>query len=510
MFGGSSLPSGPDLLRHCIRTLVGHDRLQEFADLATSSEAFDSLVPELVLQRFSDILDGVLPPEFYTGFKSAVPNSLHCLLARISQTCAVATTNFDDLIELAGSQTGIDNPQILHLHGIVSDHASLVHTIRNVGRGLEPDVERCLSENIRGKKLVLIGYSGNDEDVMGVLRAGGSQGLIWGVRDERDRAIENSASFRNIDVEYVELDLSAIRPSSIVRSGSDHAIQPVESDPLVQAEALAAVFLELEMYPAAAEVCAVGRLQLPGVVYRKVSLASLECYSLLRSGDPDSAVRTGEWALSADDRTRPRLRSRVLTDLGLALMEQTPPDLARVRNLFSEAKSLLQHIRNRSEIEESLLASAVHNLGYVDEIEGDYVRARRRYVEALRMKRKLGDLQYQITTERDLSIVSELLGQSTSAVRHRKKFFQLALKFSRYFDVFDYFMSLSQHYLRRSESAEAVRVLREGVGFFEATGLTGPFVEGLCARLRTELSKGTQQSAEALEPDSAAVADFGQ
>jgi hypothetical protein len=82
----------------------------------------------------------------------ARPNGIHESLAHLAVEGAfVATTNFDLAIESAAASQRLLLPDRvpLHLHGRADDPASLVHTIRAVGRGLPDGIDERFAAGLR-------------------------------------------------------------------------------------------------------------------------------------------------------------------------------------------------------------------------------------------------------------------------------------------------------------------------------------------------------------------------
>lgn len=123
-------------------------------------------------------------------------NRLHDFCAQvIERGGAVVTTNFDTLIEAALHARAIAfhrstlacrvrNEVLFKIHGSIDDAASLALTIDQVGAGLGPERSRSLRALLRGRVVLVLGYSGNDQlDILPVLRAAGYNRIIWIVHD---------------------------------------------------------------------------------------------------------------------------------------------------------------------------------------------------------------------------------------------------------------------------------------------------------------------------------------
>lgn len=130
------------------------------------------------------------------ALSSGAFNPLHHFCAQvIRRRGAVITTNFDTLIEAALESCSIPyhrsvrtsrvrNAVLFKIHGSIDDPASLALTIEQVGAGLGPERSRTLNKLVRGRILLVLGYSGNDQlDILPVLRSAGYERVVWIVHD---------------------------------------------------------------------------------------------------------------------------------------------------------------------------------------------------------------------------------------------------------------------------------------------------------------------------------------
>lgn len=127
-------------------------------------------------------------------------NRLHHFCAQvIKRRGAVITTNFDMMIEQALDAGAIPYDRgtlgcsskdaiLFKIHGSIDNPASLALTIDQVGAGLGPERTRSLHKVIRGRVVLVLGYSGNDQlDILPALRAGPYDRIVWLVHDSTSR-----------------------------------------------------------------------------------------------------------------------------------------------------------------------------------------------------------------------------------------------------------------------------------------------------------------------------------
>jgi tetratricopeptide (TPR) repeat protein len=483
MIAPTNLPSGTEMLRRATRTLVPDDRLARCREDTLAKEGIPRLVPELVFQRFHDILDE-LPPLLYNPFRSAVPNGVHQLVAELlARGAFVATTNFDLALEAAAHRSVSDGPtaRILHLHGRVDDHASLVHTIRAVGRGLPEPIERELGSGVRHRTLYVLGYSGNDREVMHAIGEARPTRVVWIVRAPTGLVMENLAhhSRRLANLSLQVTDLSCVHQVVVQRSGLPApTIEPHRPSaaapavpPLVQLELLLAILLQLQDYSAAGAAAEIAE-DLPGEDEQRASICCLKSFAARRSGDLTGATAIARRAIELAARARSTVRGRARTELALALLDAEPPPTDCAAELLHEAYALFEATvrEDHTELAETLLASAKHNLGFLHEMKLDYETALAHYRAALAKKVRLGDLPYQITSERDVALMLILLDRPAEAAPHLSRFHSLATEYADPYELAAFDLSLGMHRLHQRRPEDATGALRRARDAFGRIG----------------------------------------
>lgn len=125
------------------------------------------------------------------------PNAAHVALAQLATAGAkVWTVNFDHLIEeaakppltvLSWGEDPTPGAQVLKPHGTLGH--KLIVTAEHVLRGLDPLWEQRLRQDVRGRTVLFLGYSGRDLDFHSiwddVLR--GADRVIWVGEDDMER-----------------------------------------------------------------------------------------------------------------------------------------------------------------------------------------------------------------------------------------------------------------------------------------------------------------------------------
>jgi uncharacterized membrane protein YidH (DUF202 family) len=138
----------------------------------------------------------------YDAVADAKHNYIHLRLVELA-AASLFTVNMDSLLEDACKALGA-NQSLTHLHGIHSDHDSIVTTISQYLQDLPPHLHQQLREAITGKRVLVVGYSGRDRDIMPLFRLYAPQELTWLVHP---RADDDPSVSRNMEVEQEARDL---------------------------------------------------------------------------------------------------------------------------------------------------------------------------------------------------------------------------------------------------------------------------------------------------------------
>ena len=124
------------------------------------------------------------PGDLLSFFGAGAPNLNHSVLAAMldRRLARVVTTNFDELIEAQRLSPG-DRAGLLKPHGTFSAPAEMAIRLSQIGRGIvSPRIGRALAEALRGRDLLVVGYSGSDLDIRPLLRTADVRSVLWVVR----------------------------------------------------------------------------------------------------------------------------------------------------------------------------------------------------------------------------------------------------------------------------------------------------------------------------------------
>lgn len=197
----ANLPIARELHVALVRSVVGaisppvwQGRLR----LSQLEQAISHAIPEAIYEQIRHDVGRRIVDLFAGMFRQGSPNALHRVCARLAQAdrlTAIATTNFDCLLEEAltsraetvkviSTESGFakhrlrNTISILKLHGSIDRPRSIIATLSQVGKGLSASKRRILTHLLRQYVFVFAGWSDADIDLTPILMSG-SRPFIW-------------------------------------------------------------------------------------------------------------------------------------------------------------------------------------------------------------------------------------------------------------------------------------------------------------------------------------------
>lgn len=162
------------------------------------------------MEQFLESLSGgdgiptLVLAEVYKLVASNTPNNSHRRL--VSLNAKQFTVNMDTLLEAAGAT------RVEHLHGTWDNPSTIKTTVEHYAHGLTPVLERRFARAIRGQHLLVVGYSGQDIDVMPIIERHPPAKITWVSPSADDLGLEASALRENRlrhGREFIALPLTA-------------------------------------------------------------------------------------------------------------------------------------------------------------------------------------------------------------------------------------------------------------------------------------------------------------
>lgn len=175
----TSAPSGDDLavvaVGRLLESLAGEADADVLLEVARRQKR-SPLRLEAVMQRWADHSDSRALFEIYRDELGGLPpNDLHNALVAL-QDVDLLTLNMDLCVEAAAIE---GRASVVHLHGTYDDLESIKTTIGAYEEGLPDELRRAVDHAYRDKIVMVIGYSGRDNDVLPLFLDYPPKKIIW-------------------------------------------------------------------------------------------------------------------------------------------------------------------------------------------------------------------------------------------------------------------------------------------------------------------------------------------
>lgn len=413
------LPSGSELKNLAVTTLFSKKELETYLLRLKKLSKYEEVVPEIIFQRiFESVKDKLLP--FFNILKVANPNRAHKTLACLSDknNLRIFTTNFDTFID----DFLKNKEQIIHLHGSLNDLSQMMIRINQVGRGIEASLRMLLISLTNEKTLYVLGYSGNDKDIIDAINSCNFKKIIWSVRNmDNKRVLKNISQIDKIHSCYVvKVDLKDLFKDlsshfKIYYSENEYSenfkdfkkakyeILETWSQEISMAERFACLeklFFELEEYDLAATVCihAVDNNYVNGI-HSKSWFYNEAADSMRIIGSFDKGF---EYAMKAIENQNSSPQMSVLAGsyniIGLLFIEKEQSEPKKGIPYFKAAINTLEQFSTTPEANfwkeeiNVFFGRMLNNLGLAHHTAGDFNLALEYYKKSLKYKRRAGDL----------------------------------------------------------------------------------------------------------------------
>lgn len=172
----AKLPSPAELVDEVWRAL--RKSLDGLVDDDLQKNRVQPQLENMRMEQFLEVLSGpgAIPARIlvnvYRLVGGAAHNDNHSRLAALDATHF--TLNMDTLIEDAAQGT-----RVVHLHGVWNRPSSIRTTVTHYSKGLSRRLRTRFGRAIRGRNVLVIGYSGRDTDVIPVFDEYRPQNITW-------------------------------------------------------------------------------------------------------------------------------------------------------------------------------------------------------------------------------------------------------------------------------------------------------------------------------------------
>lgn len=172
----SNLPSGPEMRDRILRLALQNLPEPRLIETILANGTYKRIVPEVLSADIYTIAGRVVFDLIAPLLDSSTVNQSHIVLATMARDygCRLYTTNFDLLLESAGAPGHL----VRHLHGDIRHRVQIAVLLSDVSR---PPPTRQTPISSR-KTLAVMGYSGNDRDIINFLSNSSYRQIFWFAR----------------------------------------------------------------------------------------------------------------------------------------------------------------------------------------------------------------------------------------------------------------------------------------------------------------------------------------
>lgn len=312
-----SLPSGPQLRNMLVHKVSASSLTRAFWKRIQKQQRYQYLVPEIVFQRmFETVAERLFP--FFDLLKNAQHNTMHRAIATVAERyhCPIFTTNFDTLIEDQCTKPA----HITHLHGGLTDGATMITRINQVGRGLHDHLRSTFQQSLSGKSLYVMGYSGNDTDIIDAINVCKVLDIVWLVRDAKHaptidniRRLTAASETRVVQMDLCDVAMELTRSLGIPQVRARRNAAPAKQsllrswqNSITIAERCAFLHklcLEIEEYRCCVEICRTGANHPDAVLHTQEWFRSEQANCLRILGRYRQGLRVIERAIKTHSRS---------------------------------------------------------------------------------------------------------------------------------------------------------------------------------------------------------------
>lgn len=489
MLQPTSLPSGPALKSMAVSTICAVPQLKEYTKIIDGHEKFKAIVPEIVFERFYEILGEKLLP-FFQVLAHASSNLAHLVLASLvkQRKVSVLTTNLDLLIDQHLSQPD----SITHLHGYLADTNTLITRINRVGKGPDKTIVAQTRLKIKNRVVCILGYSGNDDDIRSLLEASGAKYVRWLVINSADIAWANFEHLQYWDVPCIiaQGDLGVVfehiarqcqitaRISSRVDFASERQLCLVawqnQLSFVDRFRCISKLLIDLGEYRLADKVSEQG-VRHAIEVGQAAWFKNQSAYTMRMVGDFDRALSLSAEAIEVSKAESNYYELAGAYNLfGLALVEKEEHDPKRAiiyfRKALKEIKNVLDADPHQAEQVALSRSQFYNNLGLSFLYLGRFSYALKAYKKSLTIKRKHGALIGISQTCANISLIYYRQKKFLLAYRWRKNALDMIRKYQFRFQEAYLYREMGEVACEQGRATQGIAYLKHAIHVYEDIG----------------------------------------
>lgn len=477
MLSPTNLPSGAQLKALVLKSLLSVVPNDDKHQLLSSNERLATIIPEVA---FSDVFlcigEKLFEPFQILGLGKR--NFAHEAIRRLGHeySAPIFTTNFDLFLE----EHPADHDSVIHLHGDLRRLSEIAILLSTVGRSAAPHVAAHFRSTTRSKSIFVVGYSGNDRDVLDLLNSSQIDEVYWLIRSPDDSwARSNIQRIQNRSVYEFFGDLSDFFAQFSDPDEKGNANSKA-SDIAAEKNNILSRFSE--RITLSEGLLVLSLLQIRVQEYKRASHLAKEA---LRLDSLPTLIRAKATAFYAE---AVRLSTGDTTEVPGMILDAlqscgTGDELARVELLsqmaviligdekWAEARSYTEQAISLASAQLSVLAdnqlrrcvvflsAAYNNLGLVHYNSGEIRESGIYFIKSLRMKRRIGHVHGEIASAANLALLYCKLEENVNFRRWEAIALNLARSYSAWHRIVDLSIDLASLFFERGLLDEATNQL---------------------------------------------------
>jgi len=481
----ANLPLGNEIKDQLIEFITASTELKDYREKILASDRYKQLIPELLFQAiYESIGDKIF--SVYGRLNSNRYNRIHQLLAYYVKNfrAIVYTTNFDELVEKSSdSKIKID-----HLHGSIRNPESMVIRIYQVGRGIPAKIFKSFQIENNSKTLFVVGYSGNDKDVIALLNNTRFKAIYWLMRDFDDQwTLKNLIRIKSDRLFVFKGDIQTIF-SDLITGAKLAAIKPVpeqqsktDFSDVTFAEAMRciqSIFYITGSYKEAVTLCGL----MIDKYSDKLKLADLAWFHYVLG---DNLVYMGNDFVSAEK----HIQSGITISKDQGALLDVAEGLSAMGNLLAQRdslhpnkakESLLEALKVAGQLDDKNLTAGekdqlwvlkgkiYNNLGLSLHNERQFWEAISNYRQSIQFKRKAGNIAAIAVTAANISIAYLAVG-NRNYLRWKKQAEETFIQYSLDLRLAYLYRELG-HFTPKRNKRLALKLLEDALNLYEPFG----------------------------------------
>ena len=420
MIAPTRMPSGNDLRDMCVTGLLSDNVSRKYLRGILKSSSYQRLLPESVLQDIAAFTSDALDLLMVKILEGARPNPVHHHLAANYNN--VFTTNFDLCLEKSGTR------EVIHLHGSIARPSTLQNRVFRLAKTAEEELRRFESD-IKGKELLVLGYSLRDRDVAEAITSARPARILYlsydGVPPPFLLATTIPVAYAQGSAEELfGLKASVSRNHHLRKVKRVHARQPSVAR---RAAALLYLCFRAAKYEMSEAILSDYLPRLRGRGKYKAICSVADCLRI--AGRYDDAVEWCRYVSRSKFANKPEqadLLSSAYVITGLCDLDRGKRNYDQIEDSFQRALAAtelfasLQTDDSQSAAIENWKARILNNIGLLFEAKGDYERAILYFKKSLEIKEAHHEERGYAQTMSNLSkvyLAKRDYGMATQALR---------------------------------------------------------------------------------------------